>query len=95
LFIGFIILFILIGLFAGALYGSVLKFFMILNLTKQTSRYSSIMESLTGISYFATQITAGFIGGFNLELAFFTLAIILLVIFILYLLYMKKIYFIN
>ncbi len=92
---GFILLFILIGLFAGALYGSAMKFFMILNLTKQTSKYSSIMESLTDITYFATQLTAGLIGGLNLRLAFFTLAIILMVIFLLYLLYLKKLKAIN
>ena len=91
IFLGFLILFILIGLLAGALYGSALKFFMILNLTKKTSKYSSIMESLTGISYFATQITAGIIGGLRLELAFFTLAIILMGFFVIYLLYVKNI----
>lgn len=90
-FLGFIILFVIIGSLAGVLYGSALKFFMILNLTKKTSKYSSIMESLTGISYFATQITAGIIGGLRLELAFFTLAIILLVVFVLYLLCVKNI----
>ena len=90
-FYGFIILFVIIGLFTGILYGSAIKFFMILNLTNQTSKYSSIMESLSGITYFATQITAGFIGGISLELAFFTLSIILIAIFILNLLYMKKI----
>ncbi|MFX1569061.1 MAG: MFS transporter [Promethearchaeota archaeon] len=94
-FLGFIILFVVIGLSAGVLYGSALKFFMILNLTKQTSKYSSFMESLTGISYFTTQITAGIIGGLALELAFFTLAIILIGIFILYLLCIKKIYIIS
>ncbi len=87
----FIILFVILGLLAGILYGSAIKYFMILNLTKCTSKYSSIMESLTGITFFATQITAGFIGGMNLELAFFTLSIILMGIFILNLLYMKKI----
>ncbi len=90
-FLGFIILFVIIGFLAGVLYGSVLKFFMILNLTNKTSKYSSIMESLTGISYFTTQITAGIIGGLRLEFAFFTLAIILTVIFVLYLLYAKNI----
>jgi hypothetical protein len=90
-FYGFIILFAIIGLFAGTLYGSAIKFFMILNLTKQTSKYSSIMESLSGITYFATQITAGFIGGLSLELAFFTLSIILIVISIFYLICMKRI----
>jgi hypothetical protein len=49
------------------------------------------MESLSGITFFATQITAGFIGGMNLELAFFTLSIILMGIFILNLLYVKKV----
>jgi len=87
----FIILFVILGLLAGILYGSAIKYFMILNLTNHTSKYSSIMESLTGITFFATQITAGFIGGMNLELAFFTLSIILMGIFILNLLYMKKI----
>ncbi len=87
----FIILFVILGLLAGILYGSAIKYFMILNLTKCTSKYSSIMESLTGITFFATQITAGFIGGMNLELAFFTLSIILMGIFVLNLLYMKKI----
>jgi hypothetical protein len=61
---------------------------MVLNLTKHTSKYSSLMESLTGITYFVTQITAGFIGGINLEFAFFTLSIILMIIFVVYLFYM-------
>jgi len=87
-FIGFIMLFIFIGLSAGILYGSAIKFFMVLNLTKHTSKYSSLMESLTGITYFVTQITAGFIGGINLEFAFFTLSIILMIIFVVYLFYM-------
>lgn len=91
IYFGFIILFVIIGLLAGILYGSAIKFFLILNLTKHTSKYSSIMESLSGITFFATQITAGFIGGMNLELAFFTLSIILIGIFILNLLYVKKI----
>ncbi len=91
IYFGFIILFVIIGLLAGILYGSAIKFFMILNLTKHTSKYSSIMESLSGITFFATQITAGFIGRMNLELAFFTLSIILIGIFILNLLYVKKI----
>ncbi len=91
IYFGFIILFVIIGFFAGILYGSAIKFFMILNLTKRTSIYSSIMESLSGITYFATQITAGFIGGISLELAFFILSIILMVIFMVNLLYMKKV----
>ena len=90
-FFGFIILFAIIGLLAGILYGSAIKFFMILNLTKKTSKYSSIMESFSGITYFATQITAGFVGGLSLELAFFTLSIILILISILYLFFMKRI----
>ncbi|MFW9937054.1 MAG: MFS transporter [Candidatus Thorarchaeota archaeon] len=90
-FYGFIILFVLIGIFAGILYGSAIKFFIILNLTKQTSKYSSIMESLSGITYFVTQITAGLIGGLSLELAFYTLSIILIFISILYFLSMKRI----
>jgi len=90
-FLGFILLFVIIGLSAGILYGSALKFFMILNLTKQTSKYSSFMESLTGISYFITQITAGIIGGLSLQLSFFTLSGILFIIFIIYFLYARKI----
>ena len=90
-FLGFVLLFVVIGLSAGVLYGSALKFFMILNLTKQTSKYSSFMESLTGISYFTTQITAGIIGGLSLQLSFFTLSGILLIILIIYLLYARKI----
>lgn len=90
-FIGFVIFFAIIGLSAGILYGSAMKFFMLLNLIKKTSKYSSIMESLTGITFFATQITAGFVGGISLELAFFTLSIILMVIFALSLSQLKKI----
>jgi len=91
IYFGFIILFVIIGFFAGILYGSAIKFFMILNLTKHTSKYSSIMESLSGITYFATQITAGLIGGINLELAFFTLSIMLMGLFILNLFYIRNI----
>ena len=90
-FYGFIFLFIIIGLLAGVLYGAAMKYFMILNITKKTSRYSSIMESLTGISFFTTQLTAGFIGGFSLELAFIILSIILLMIFIINLALIRKI----
>ena len=87
----FIILFATIGLFGGLLYGSAIKFFMVLNLTKKSSKYTSIMESLTGITYFTTQITAAFIGTLSLDLAFFTLSIILILISVFYLLSMKRI----
>jgi len=86
----FIILFILSGFFYGFLYGTASKLFLTLNIVKKTSIYSSISESFVGVSFFISQIILGFVAGINVNIAYITLSLILLIIFFLTFAFMKK-----
>jgi len=85
----FIILFMLSGLFYGFLYGAASKLFLALNIIKKTSIYSSISESSLGVSFFISQILLGIVAGINVNVAYLTLSVILLIIFFITIALMK------
>lgn len=87
----FIILFALLGFLAGILYGAASRFFLYLNVIKQTSIYSSVSESLLGVAYFITLVSAGFMADINLEVAFYTFALLLAAISFINLILIRKI----
>ncbi|MCK4285365.1 MAG: MFS transporter [Candidatus Lokiarchaeota archaeon] len=86
----FIILFMFSGFFYGFLYGTASKLFLTLNIVKNTSIYSSISESFMGVSFFISQIFLGFVAGINVNFAYITLSIILVIIFFVSLPFLKK-----
>ncbi len=90
-FFSFSILFISLGLFGGFLYGIGLRFFIILNKQKNTSKFTYILESLLGIVFLFNPIIAGYIALFSLDLAFIILSILILFILALTFLYIRKI----
>ncbi|MBD3196845.1 MAG: MFS transporter [Candidatus Lokiarchaeota archaeon] len=66
----FLILFFIIGFCTGILYGVSLRLLLMLNIKKNTSRYSAFLESLIGFGFLIAPIIAGFIAEINLELTF-------------------------
>ncbi len=86
----FIVLFMLSGFFYGILYGTASKLFLTLNIIKNTSIYSSILESSIGLFFFISQIILGIVGGINVNIAYITLSIILLLIFFFNLIFLKN-----
>ncbi|MFW9999131.1 MAG: MFS transporter [Candidatus Hodarchaeota archaeon] len=86
----FIILFLLSGFFFGIIYGAASKFFLTLNILKKTSKYSSIMESSTGFSFFISQIFLGFIADINIGLGYITISLSLAIIFLITLIFIRK-----
>jgi len=86
----FIILFLLSGFFYGIIYGAVSKFFLTLNILKKTSKYSSIMESSVGFTFFISQIFLGFIADINIGLGYITLSLSLAIIFLITLVFIRK-----
>lgn len=90
IYFNFIILFMLSGFFYGFMYGTASKLFLTLNITKKTSIYSSISESSMGVSFFISQIILGIVAGINVNFAYVTLSIILVIIFSISLAFMKN-----
>jgi len=86
----FIILFLLSGFFYGIIYGAASKFFLTLNILKKTSKYSSIMESSSGFTFFISQIFLGFMVDINIELGYITLSLSLTIIFLITLFFIRK-----
>ncbi|MFW9878524.1 MAG: MFS transporter [Candidatus Thorarchaeota archaeon] len=86
----FIILFLFSGLFYGIIYAAASKFFLTLNILKKTSKYSSIMESSFGFTFFTSQIFLGFMGGISIGLGYITLSLSLAVIFLITLVFIRK-----
>ncbi len=76
----FIILFLFIGFCTGTLYGLVLRLIINLNMKKKTSKYSSGFESLIASSFFISSIVSGFIIDIELNLMFYILSILFLII---------------
>jgi len=86
----FIILFLLSGFFYGIIYAAASKFFLTLNILNKTSKYSSIMESSFGFTFFMSQIFLGFMGGINIGLGYVTLSLSLAIIFLIILVFNRK-----
>ncbi|MBY8984793.1 MAG: MFS transporter [Candidatus Lokiarchaeota archaeon] len=86
----FIVLFMLSGFFYGILYGTASRLFLSLNIIKDTSIYSSISESSIGLFFFISQIILGIIAGINVNFAYISLSIILVLIFIINLIFQKN-----
>ena len=78
----FIILFLVSGFFFGFLYGTASKLFLTLNIIKNTSIYSSILESSVGVGFFISQIILGIVAGIDVSFAYIILSIILVIIFL-------------
>ena len=75
-----ITLFLIIGIFCGILYGSALKLFIMFNVKKKTTKYTSINESLIGLFFLITPILLGFIAATDLNLGFYVVAIVFLIL---------------
>jgi MFS family permease len=86
----FIILFLLSGFFFGFLYGTATKLFLTLNIVKNTSFYSSISESSVGVGFFISQIILGIVAGIDVNFAYITLSITLVIIFFINIPFFKK-----
>ena len=86
----FIILFLLSGFFYGILYGAASKLFLTLNILKKTSKYSSIMESSAGFTFFISQIFLGFIADIDIGLGYITLSLSIAIIFLIILVFIRK-----
>ncbi|MFW9874712.1 MAG: MFS transporter [Candidatus Thorarchaeota archaeon] len=86
----YIILFLFSGFFYGILYGAASKLFITLNVLKKTSKYSGISESSVALAYFISQLFLGFIADIDIGLAYFSLSISLIIIFLLNLVFMRK-----
>ncbi|MHA2390873.1 MAG: MFS transporter [Promethearchaeota archaeon] len=86
----FVILFMFSGFFYGFLYGTASKLFITLNVMKKTSKYSSILESSMGITFFISQIFLGFFADINISLAYYILSLSLLIIFFISLIFLRK-----
>lgn len=86
----FIILFLFSGFFYGILYGAASKLFITLNVLKKTSKYSGILESSVGLTYFISQLFLGFIADINIGLAYLSLSLSLMVILFINLVFIRK-----
>ena len=86
----FILLFLFSGFFYGMLYGAASKLFIALNVLKKTSKYSGILESSTGLSFFISMLILGFIADVSILLGYFSLTLSLLVIFFITLFFIRK-----
>ncbi len=86
----FIILFMISGFFFGILYGAASKMFLTLNIVKKTSIYSSISESSMGLFFFVSQIILGVIADIDVALAYYTITLTLIIIFIISFVFIKK-----
>ena len=73
-FLIFVILYLLLGAFAGILISFGLKLSLMLNVKHQTSKYSNMLESSTGVGYLFTPIFAAYLASNDLSLAFFTIS---------------------
>ncbi|MHA1150122.1 MAG: MFS transporter [Promethearchaeota archaeon] len=91
IFFFFMLLFIIIGFACGLLYGFALKLTLIKNMQDNTSRYSGILESVIGSGFLITPIASGFIAFLDLELAFYIISVLLLLVFIPCFLYTKQV----
>jgi len=87
----FFMLFLLLGFFCGLLYGFSLKLTIILNMKENTSKYSSLLESIIGTGFLVTPITCGFIAGIGLNSAFYIISIVLILQLIISIIYIRKI----
>ncbi|MFX1489948.1 MAG: MFS transporter [Promethearchaeota archaeon] len=86
----FILLFIFSGFFYGFLYGAASKFFLTLNVLKKTSKYTSISESSLGITYFISQLFLGFMADISVFIAYYSLSLSLVIIFLVALIFIRK-----
>ena len=86
----FILLFLALGFLNGILYASAFKLFITLNMNKETSKFTSIMESSQGITYFLTLMVIGYVAGINMVLAFYILAISVLIAFLINAIFLNK-----
>ena len=86
----FILLFLLLGLFAGTLYSFGLKLSILLNIQYHTSKYTSINESILGTTYLITPIICGYIAIINLNLSFYAISLGLFSMLILYSFFLKQ-----
>ncbi|TFF98057.1 MAG: MFS transporter [Promethearchaeota archaeon] len=87
----YIAFFLIIGIFCGILYGSALKLFIVLNVKKKTTKYSSINESLIGLFFLITPILLGFIATVDLNLGFFIMSIVFLITLVITLIFIIQI----
>ena len=73
-FLIFIILYLLLGVFAGILISFGLKLSLMLNVKHQTSKYSNLLESAIGVGFLFTPIFAAYLASVDLTLAFFIIS---------------------
>lgn len=74
-----VLIFVLIGLSAGILYGISLRLIISINIKKETSKYVSFSEAFIGFSFLMTPILTGFIANISLVLGFYFIALLLFI----------------
>jgi len=87
----FIALFLFAGFFIGTLYSTSLKLFLTLNIKNNTSKYSSILESIIGLTFLLGPITTAFIAKIDINLSFYFLSLVFFFLLLVLLVYMRKI----
>ncbi|MFW9823319.1 MAG: MFS transporter [Candidatus Thorarchaeota archaeon] len=89
-FLVFVFLFAFSGVFYGILYGLASNLILNLNIIKKTSIYSSILESSMGLFFFISQIILGLAADIDVNIAYMTLSIMLIFIFIINLVFLRN-----
>lgn len=96
LFMGFNTNLILFGLFFG-LFGCFISIFYVFsfklivyrNVSSNTSKYSAYYETIVGLNFWLSPLIYGFIAGIDVNIAFFSLAVLFLIAFFIYLALMR------
>jgi MFS family permease len=78
------ILFFIFGTFGAMIYTFSFKLSVYENMLKNTAKYSSYFETSFGLGYFLAPLIGGFIAEININLAFYFLAILNLISFLIY-----------
>ncbi|MHA1916521.1 MAG: MFS transporter [Promethearchaeota archaeon] len=86
----FIVLFMFSGFFYGFLYGTASKMFLTLNIVNKTSKYSSILESSVGLTFFLSQIIIGFVSDIGIGFGYYAISLSLMITFFIVIIFIKK-----
>ncbi len=89
-FIIFSLLFMSLGFFSGLVYGFSLKLMLNHNMQKNTSKYTSWLESIIGSAFFLSPVISGYIATFCLDCGFYTFSIVILVLLFISIFYFRK-----
>lgn len=86
-----LIIFLIIGAAGGFFIGIALKIFLSMNIRNSTSKYSGIVESITGISFFLSPIILSLVAAISLNLSYYFMAGVIGLLLIIFLIFSIKI----